>query len=538
MKRNILLITADQWRGDCLSAVAHPALYTPNLDRLAESGVLFRHHYANAVPCSPARACLYTGLYQMNNRVCMNGSPLDARHDTLALAFRRLGYEPNLFGYTDQSEDPRTLHANDPRLRSYEGLLPGFNWRVCMSDNQRSWLSWLQEQGYENALQSDPVAFHIPEEGVDDPPSAGVPVYRAEHTETAYLVGEFSRWLAEECSLARKRSRGAGWFAHLSFLRPHPPFIVPPPYDKQYSAADVPDFCGSGQWQLEGKLHPLINYRQESVSKDHFIPGTTGHVRDWTVDDLKQIAATYYGMCAEVDAQVGQLLDLLVTTGERENTIVVFTSDHGEQLGDHHLLGKYGFFDQSFHVPLIISDPGRQIAHGRQIDAFSEAVDLMPTLLSLLDADIPAQLDGCSLLPFLDGEEVNSTANAQSTPAWRQAVHWEYDFRDVVGRRAEEHFGLPSQACNLSVMRSKRYKYVHFAALPPLLFDLEIDPHETRNLAEEPEYQSVVRACAEDLLSWRAQHLDQSLALSRVTSAGWVSAVREADVTYTPTSLD
>jgi len=532
MKPNILLITADQWRGDCLSALAHPLLATPNLDRLADSGMLFRRHYANAVPCSPARACLYTGLYQMNNRVCMNGSPLDARHDTLALAFRRLGYDPNLFGYTDQSEDPRRLHTNDPGLRSFEGLLPGFNWRACMSDDQRSWLSWLQEQGYENALQSDPVAFHIPEQGVDDPPSGGVPVYRAEHTETAYLVGEFSRWLAEECSPARRQTRGAGWFAHLSFLRPHPPFVVPPPYDKQYSPADVPDFCGSGDWQHESKLHPLINFLQETVTKDHFIPGTSGHVRDWSEKDLKQIAATYYGMCAEVDTQIGSLLDLLTEAGEHENTIVVFTSDHGEQLGDHHLLGKYGFFEQSFHVPLIISDPTRSTTHGRQIDAFTESVDLMPTLLSLVDAEIPAQLDGCSLLPFLDGKEVSgdTVSNGKSVTAWRKAVHWEYDFRDVVGRQAEEYFGLPSQACNLSVMRSEQYKYVHFAALPPLLFDLQEDPHETRNLAEEPDYQSVVRACAEDLLSWRAQHLDQSLALSRITSDGWVSTVREPDV--------
>jgi len=550
MKPNILLITADQWRGDCLSAIGHPVLHTPNLDRLADSGTLFRRHYANAVPCSPARACLYTGLYQMNNRVCMNGSPLDARHDTLALAFRRLGYDPNLFGYTDQSEDPRRLHPDDPRLRSYEGLLPGFNWRACMSDDQRSWLSWLQQQGYENALQSDPVAFHIPLDGVDDPPSASVPVYRAEHTETAYLVGEFSRWLGEECSPARRQSRASGWFAHLSFLRPHPPFVVPPPYDKQYKVVDVPDFYGSGNWQHESKLHPLISYLQSTVTKDHFIPGTTGHVRDWSVGDLKQIAATYYGMCAEVDAQVGRLLDLLQQAGEHENTIVVFTSDHGEQLGDHHLLGKYGFFDQSFHVPLIISDPFRRASHGRKIDAFTEAVDVMPTLLAAVDADIPWQLDGCSLLPFLEssqsnadtsigGQTVGGQNNAGSDrPAWRQAVHWEYDFRDVVDRKAEEYFELPSQACNLSVMRSERYKYVHFAALPPLLFDLEKDPHETHNVAEEPDYQAVVRASAEDLLSWRAQHLDQSLALSRITSGGWVNTAREPDATLNPAGTD
>ena len=94
---NILLITADQWRGDCLSALGHPLVATPNLDALAEEAVSFRRHYAGAAPCSPARACLYTGLYQMNNRVCGNGTPLDARHDNIALMARRAGYEPILF---------------------------------------------------------------------------------------------------------------------------------------------------------------------------------------------------------------------------------------------------------------------------------------------------------------------------------------------------------------------------------------------------------------------------------------------------------
>ena len=120
-------------------------------------------------------------------------------------------------------------------------------------------------------------------------------------------------------------------------------------------------------------------------------------------------------------------------------------------------------------------------------------------------------------MPFLTNGEVS---------AWREAVHWEYDFRDVATLAAENYFGIPSQACNMSVMRSARYKYVHFAALPSLLFDLENDPHETKNLIDHPDCQSIARACAEALLSWRAQHLDQSLALSRVSDQGLVTGSR------------
>ena len=134
MKPNILLITADQWRGDCLSAIGHPTVRTPNVDALAREGVLFRRHYAGTAPCSPARATLYTGLYQANHRVCQNGSPLDARFDNLALAARRAGYDPTLFGYTDVSPDPRVVDPQDPVLTSYEGVLPGFTvGRSCSS---------------------------------------------------------------------------------------------------------------------------------------------------------------------------------------------------------------------------------------------------------------------------------------------------------------------------------------------------------------------------------------------------------------------
>src|SRR5262245_56160301 len=125
---NVLLITLDQFRGDCLSAAGRPIVRTPNLDRLAAQGVRLARHYSQSSPWRPGRACLYTGTYQLNNRVVANGTPLDARFDNLALAARRAGHAPTLFGYTDQSIDPREATGpDDPRLSTYEGLLPGFD---------------------------------------------------------------------------------------------------------------------------------------------------------------------------------------------------------------------------------------------------------------------------------------------------------------------------------------------------------------------------------------------------------------------------
>ena len=122
---NVLLITADQWRGECLSILRHPVVRTPNLDALAADGVLFRNHYAQCAPCGPSRASLLTGMYMMNHRSVRNGTPLDARFTNIALEVRKGGYEPGLIGYTDTSLDPRSLHHADPARRHYGNVLPG-----------------------------------------------------------------------------------------------------------------------------------------------------------------------------------------------------------------------------------------------------------------------------------------------------------------------------------------------------------------------------------------------------------------------------
>ena len=135
---NILFITADQWRGDCLSAMDHPCVRTPHLDTLAASGVLFAQHYCQAVPCGPSRASLHTGLYMMNHRSVTNGTPLDRRHANWAQRLRAAGYDPVLFGYTDTSADPRDHPPDAPELRTYEGVLPGMRPEVLLNESDLS----------------------------------------------------------------------------------------------------------------------------------------------------------------------------------------------------------------------------------------------------------------------------------------------------------------------------------------------------------------------------------------------------------------
>lgn len=507
MTLNVLLITADQWRGDCLSVAGHPHVSTPHMDALAREGVRFTRHYANAAPCAPARASLYTGLYQMNHRVVANGTPLDGRHDNLARAARRAGYAPVLFGHTDSAVDPRECSPDDARLRTYEGVLPGFDTGLALTEEETEWRDWVAGIG----IELPPGHPHRGVMTVDDPPAGQAPCYPARHSPTAFMVERLTSWLDHRIEHPdEKVAREPGWFAHLSLLRPHPPFVASPPFNRQVSPEAITDLASGGDWRAAASQHPLTDFLGGRQSKATFIAGAEGAVRDWTPADFRQIAATYFGMVSELDAELGRLFAYLEHRDQWRDTLVVLTSDHGEMLGDHGLLGKGGFHDGSYHIPLVIRDPHHTRWAGREVDAFSEAIDVMPTLLERLELPLPPQLDGRSLQPWLTGE----------TPLWRDAAHWEFDFRDVVGQSAERHFDLDSCRCQLTAQRSVSHKYVHFAGLPPLMFDMLNDPSETCNLAARQDWLVTRASNAEAMLAWRAEHLDQSLALTLLNADG------------------
>ena len=166
--------------------------------------------------------------------------------------------------------------------------------------------------------------------------------------------------------------------------------------------------------------------------------------------------------------------------GPWNDTLVVLACDHGEQLGDHHLLGKNGYFDQSFRIPMNARDPDA-LANGTRgtiVERFTETIDTMPTILEWLGGEIPRQCDGRSLLPFV--------REGKAPADWRTEVHYEFDFRDLYYSQPESALGLHMDRCSLAVVQDEAWKYVHFAALPPLLFDLKADPGQFHNLAEDP----------------------------------------------------
>ena len=233
---NILLITLDQFRGDCLSIAGHSIVKTPNLDRLAREGVRFARHYSQASPCGPGRASLYSGMYQMNHRVVANGTPLDARFDNIAHAARRAGYVPTLFGYTDQAVDPReTAGPGDPRFATYEEVLPGFEVGCTLRPTDPSaWYAWLRDLGYAVTDNWDAMVSAEP----DRP---------AEHSLSAFLTDRFVDWMQDQ---------PGPWFAHLSQFRPHPPYAAAGHFASMYDPDLMPELNKSGCEHLRNLFRP------------------------------------------------------------------------------------------------------------------------------------------------------------------------------------------------------------------------------------------------------------------------------------------
>ena len=506
--RKVLIFAGDQWRGECLSAAGHPLVKTPNLDALAAEGTLFRNHYTQCSPCGPSRSSLLTGLYLMTHRAGRNGTPLDDRFTNMAREARKAGLRPWLFGYTDTSPDPRLRAPGDPALLTYEGVLPGMDIGTNLPEDMRAWRADLRAKGYPS--HDDVWDYFEPADGRIQGPA----FYRAEDSPTAFLADQVIRHIGERAD--------EPWLTYVSFLAPHPPIRAAAPWHERYSPAEValPARCAARE--DEAALHPFHALRTEAMKLNRYWLGKQGVGRRLDDETMRIIRAVYYGLISETDHHIGRVLQALKDSGQWEDTLVISTTDHAEMLGDRWLVGKETVFDKAFHIPCIVRDPrvAADDGRGRQVTQFSEAVDLLPTVLEWLGRPLPPELDGLSLLPWLEGE----------TPArWRSAAHFEYDFRDLVHQWPEQSLGISSDECYAAILRGERWKYVHFAGLEPLLFDMAQDPGESRNLAKDPAHQATLLACAQELLSFRMVHADRTLAGKFLTAKG---IVERADLRY------
>jgi arylsulfatase A-like enzyme len=500
--RNVLLIVVDQWRGAMLPKLGASYLKLPNIDRLSAEGVTFRNHFTQAVPCGPARASLLTGMYMMNHRAVQNTIPLDSRFTNLAHELRRGGYDPALVGYTTTTPDPRRTAPNDPRFFVLGDIMDGFH-PVGSFENRDAYFGWVASQGFKLPKQRDDI--WLPQGA----PGAGAT------SQPAVIPKELSdtAWFTERGLAYLHGHAGRPWFLHLGYYRPHPPFIAPAPYNALYRPEDMPEVVRAASPEEEAKQNALLAYYVKNIKQASFFQDGREPGSAMTEDQVAQMRATYCGLMSEIDDHLGRVFDYLKQTGQWDDTLIVFTCDHGEQLGDHHLLGKIGYFDESYRIPMIIRDPRRAAdsSRGSIVETFTETIDTMPTILEWLDLPVPRQCDGRSLLDFCESR----------TPSdWRTEVHYEFDFRDLYYSQPESSLGVPMDKCSLAVVQDEAFKYVHFAALPPLFFDLRTDPHQFVNRAGDPAYASRMGDYAARMLNWRLGFADRTLTGYRATPKG------------------
>jgi arylsulfatase A-like enzyme len=389
---------ADQMRRDALGCYGNPAIQTPNLDALAQGGVRFEQMYAAYPVCAPNRASIITGRYPTVNRMRANGMRLPRSERTLMQVLRGAGYgtygtgkmhfgpqwEFPADGSPIQDPDPATAISPQPGDDEYPWY--GFE-RVALTEDHRMgpYGDYLAAHGF-NVWDELHSASYPQHATVCSP-------FPEEHHQTTWITDR-----ALDCLGDHPAERP--FFLWVSYVHPHHPFNPPAPYDTMYRAADMP-LPVWDEAEVEGWPEA---YRRK------FFARQGGHeavgMCDLQDEDWQRIKAYYYGMISLIDKNVGRLIDALRERGQLENTIVVFTTDHGENLGDHRLLFKGTTYDCVTGVPFILSWPG--CPHEGQVrDLLCSSIDIMPTVLDLVGVPHPepSPMQGVSLVPALEGKE-------------------------------------------------------------------------------------------------------------------------------------
>lgn len=471
MAPSILLITCDQLRKDSLGCYGHPIVRTPNIDRLAQHGVRYERLFTAYPVCAPNRASLATGRYPTIHGVRHNGIFLPKDELTLIEVLRRGGYATYGAGKMHFGpqwrfppdggplNDPQPEWAVDPQPESWELPWHGFE-QVQITEDHRvgPYGDYLADHGYD--VWADPHSFTYPQH------ICARSVYPEAHHQTTW-VGDRS------LDFLRDHPADRPFFLWTSFVDPHHPFTPPAPYDTLYDPEAMP----IPMWEEgEAERWPEAYRRKYAATK-----GSHEAIGMATIADgeWQRVRAFYYGMITLIDKQVGRILALLEHRGLLEDTLIAFTSDHGEMLGDHHLVFKGTTFDEVTNAPLILSGPGVN-CQGDSRTALASTVDLMPTLLELVGLPTPVGVQGQSLVPSLTNRE----------HAHRDAVLIE----------------------NAGVRRSVRTNHSlltwHGAGTRGELYHLDSDPHCHRNLWGLPAHAALQEAMLGQLVQLMAENVD------------------------------
>jgi arylsulfatase len=470
---NILWICTDQQRFDTLGCYGNPWVRTPRIDGLADGGVLFEHAFCQNPLCTPSRASFLTGRYPRTTRARQNGQSIPADEVLVTKLLADAGYTCGLAGKLHLSAcAPSVCPTRERRIDDGYSV---FHWSHHPDDDWPTgdYNQWLRERGQHLERSSFPGSAHV---------QTSLPVEYHQTTWCAEKAIEFMEARAET---------GRPWLFSVNCFDPHHPFDPPEaflrPYLDRLDEIPLPNFVPG---ELEDK--PVVqqtDHRGAYGGQFGFYPFI-----QMTPHDHRLIRAAYWAMCDLVDVQVGRMLDALERTGQRDDTLVIFMTDHGEMLGDHgiYLKGPF-FYEPAVRLPLIVSWPG--VIPARRSPALVELVDLAPTLLDAAGLPAYVGMQGRSLWPLLTGRG----------PAARH--------RDDVYC---EHYGTihrqPGQGSAYATMlRTERHKLVVMHGTKTgELYHLQRDPSETHNLWHNASYHQVKfellqRLC--DRMAWTVDPL-------------------------------
>ena len=455
---NIILIVTDQQRFDTIRALGFPYMDTPNLDRLAREGVAFTDCHVAAPSCAPSRASLFAGRYPHNTGVLKNA---DVWPPTWIGSLAESGYHCVNIGkmHTWPLDAPSGFHERyvvENKDRYLEARYFFDEWDKALRARglvkpQRE--LYRRRPDYRERLGA--FEWELPEDAHPD-----------------MFTGDLAAWWI------RSYPRTEPLFLEIGFPGPHPPYDPIPRYAAPYLERDLP-LPSRVEEDVAGQPAPFLELRRHNTEVDH---DSVVHQLAPTREQLHRQRAYYLANVTMIDEKIGQILEALEARGYLENAVAIFTSDHGDCLGDHGHSQKWTMYDIITRVPAIVWSPGR-FAGSRTVDALCQQMDIAPAILEMAGLPIPKTMEAESIAPALRGE------------AWpgRPYVFAEHA-RDAI-LQATEH---------MSMIRSRDWKLVHFVdGACGQLFDLKADPGEVRNLWDDPACARVKQRLLGELLNWR-----------------------------------
>ncbi len=479
---NLLFLYTDEQAHETMRAYGNDLIETPNLDRLADESLVFEKAYVTQPVCTPSRSSILTGLYPHSSGCLRNNQPLPEDTPCLPELSDFSAYRTAHMGKWHLGDEVFAQHGFD-EWESIEDGYRGYYRPSRDRDRHCSYWHWLVERGIEPPQSQD--GFNAFPRGF----AARLP---EEHSKPAFLAERASQFIRE-----------AGedpFILYVNFLEPHMPFFGP--RDSQYDPADVPlpdNFDAPPGPEAPLKLRLLHEHWREV--------GISGISLD-SEDGWRRLIANYWGLCSLVDTHVGRILRALEESGQADNTIVVYTSDHGDMMGSHRLVAKTVMYEESARVPLLLHVPWLERPAGRITSPVSQ-VDLVPTLLELMGHAVPSDLQGSSWRPNLH--------DPSTFPERDVVIEWNGPDNGAVGRRKRQ---LPEHLEHLTdydeaweaitaqvrtIVTPTGWKFNYSPLGEHELYNLHEDPGETKNLIGDPAVEELVADLYERLLQWQEE---------------------------------